>query len=190
MEKKNRHLELGMVLELMVFMMPNDREASSIMTRTESGMRQRAWVQFTVFHGIGRHAMNIRVHVQTSACHGIACAQLMSAVKAVSLRFGHVDGMGDVMGMLRGWLGWRIHGRVPRSLTARARQPRDLGSRLPSCIRSASTTLCSSARSYRMSIEIEPSGRSTRSIGAGRPWQRSSRREARACTCMTLHMRW
>ena len=41
MEKKNCHLELGMVLELMVFMMPNDREASSIMTRTESGMRQR-----------------------------------------------------------------------------------------------------------------------------------------------------
>ena len=70
MEKKNRHLELGMVLELMVFMMPNDREASSIMTRTVSGMRQRAWVLFTVLHGIGCHAMTIHVQLHASTCNG------------------------------------------------------------------------------------------------------------------------
>ena len=70
MEKENRHLEPEMVLELMVFMMPNDREASSIMTRTGSGMRQRTWVLFTVLHGIGCHAITIHVQVHGSTWNG------------------------------------------------------------------------------------------------------------------------
>ena len=82
MQKENRHLEPEMILELMVFMMLADREASSKMTRNESGMRQKAWILFTVLHGIGCHAM-----CKYMPAHAMwICAQLMSAHEAASVR--------------------------------------------------------------------------------------------------------